>query len=361
MAANGLVERGYKVRFVVLRDEGPFSSELSDSVSRLELLGRDRWSPPAHTQIAVATFRYRRACADGKRRIIISFSPITNLLALVAASLQESQYCILQEHAHQGVAIQDSSSYSKQFSILYKTLLARSYRFADHLICVSDSAREFLIHEYHLPSQRTSTVYNPIDVDGVVNLSQGETENWPRRAGIRIIAVGRLAPQKNFHRFLQVLATVRTKSPKSEFDAAILGDGPDHEALADTIAELGLDDAVRIVGFQENHYPYIKSADVICLTSEWEGLPYVLAEGMALGTIVVAHDCPSGPREMVTPGAGYLLPFNDVEGMANAILALQDAELRAQMSREAREFCRQTYSPKHFIDSYEEIFLRILK
>lgn len=361
IAANGLVSRGYSVRFVVLRDEGPFSEQLSDGIERLELLASDSWTPPAHTQLLTAACRYRRACRKDTERIAISFSPVTNALALAGTLGKSNQHCILQEHAHQGVAIEDSSSYSRQFTIFYKKLLARSYRFADHLICVSDSARQYLVTQYKLPPNKSSTLYNPIDMRSVAVLGEGTTPEWPPSGGLRIIAVGRLAPQKNFHRFLSVLAALRDRAPQLDFEAAILGDGPDRDSLLTRVKELGLEKNVRLIGFQENHYPYIRSADVICLTSEWEGLPYVLAEAMTLQTVVVAHDCPSGPSEMVRPHAGFLTPFADIDAMAQALESLADENLRSEMSIRGLAVCAQLYHTDGYLDKYEDIFEDILK
>jgi glycosyltransferase involved in cell wall biosynthesis len=360
IAANGLASRGYKVRFVVLRDEGPFSSHLSAGIERLELLASDLWTPPPHTQLLTAAYRYRRACRNDRERIVISFSPVTNALALAATLGKSSQHCVLQEHAHQGVAIEDSTSYSRQFTLFYKKLLARSYRFADHLIFVSDSARQYLVTQYRLPASKASTIYNPIDMNSVGILGEGATPEWPPAGGLRIIAVGRLAPQKNFHRFLSVLARLRDRAPHFDFDAAILGDGPDRDSLLTRVKELGLEERVRFIGFQENHYPYIRSADVICLTSEWEGLPYVLAEAMTLKTVVVAHDCPSGPSEMIRAEAGILTPFADIDAMAQALEALGDETLRSRMSVRGLEVCQELYDTNTYLNKCEEIFASIL-
>jgi glycosyltransferase involved in cell wall biosynthesis len=64
---------------------------------------------------------------------------------------------------------------------------------------------------------------------------------------------------------------------------------------------------------------------VFVLSSYWEGSPNILTEAMALGTPVVATDCPSGPAELLHDGrVAPLVPMDDVEAMATAIIAMLD-------------------------------------
>lgn len=353
-AANGLVKRGYRVRFVVLRDEGPFRSTLLPEVPCIELLSKSRWQPPRHTQLIAAATRYRRLCGDGKPRIVISFSPVTNALALVATRGLRRQKCVVQEHAFQSVAIKDASSYSPQFRALYR-ILALSYRFADRLICVSDALREDVCATFHVPRGNAQTIYNPVNRSLLSAMAHEESEVWPDRGHLKILAAGRIAPQKNFPRFLHVLAKLRESYPDLRFDAVLLGDGPDRSLVAQVRDDLGLRDCVSMPGFRSNPYPYIKNADVLCLTSEWEGLPMVIAEAMALGTVVVAHDCPSGPREMIGQGSGILAPFGDVVALAEALYEVRDPGVRQALCAEADKTVDRLFDEAAFLDQYERL------
>jgi len=134
-----------------------------------------------------------------------------------------------------------------------------------------------------------------------------------------LLGVGRLTRQKNFPNLIRAFARVRTQQPSR---LMILGEGEDRSALETLIAELGLQGEVSLPGFVQNPYAYMKRAAMFVLSSDWEGLPTVLIEALALGTPVVSTNCPSGPMEILRGGVlGRLVPMQDAEALAQAITA----------------------------------------
>ena len=115
----------------------------------------------------------------------------------------------------------------------------------------------------------------------------------------------------------------------------LLGKGRDKEKLQQLAARLGLQDDVVFLGFSPNPYPWIKHAKLIAHSAKMEGLPTAMIEALILGKLIVATDCPTGPREILDEGkAGLLVPVGDAKAMADAIHQLLiDTQLQQDIAR----------------------------
>jgi glycosyltransferase involved in cell wall biosynthesis len=116
----------------------------------------------------------------------------------------------------------------------------------------------------------------------------------------------------------------------------IIGRGKERENLLQLAQALGVAEDVALLGFIEQPYAYIAHASVLAFTSLWEGLGFVPIEALALGTPVVATDCPSGPREILQDGRyGALITTGDAAALATALAQTLDNPLPDQILREA--------------------------
>ncbi|WP_421379177.1 glycosyltransferase [Paraburkholderia sp. DD10] len=175
---------------------------------------------------------------------------------------------------------------------------------------------------------------NVIDVESLRLKARPSIE---RPAESFIVSVARLDEgQKDHKTLLRAFAQHRAKRLRP-VDLVLIGEGRDRAALEELARELGIRESVHFLGFRANPFPYIRAAEMLILSSRYEGFGMVLGEAMALGTPVISTDCPTGPRDLLEGGkAGLLVPPGDVDALARAIERLQtDTELRQTLVRRA--------------------------
>jgi glycosyltransferase involved in cell wall biosynthesis len=91
---------------------------------------------------------------------------------------------------------------------------------------------------------------------------------------------------------------------------------------------LEVEDRVVIPGFQSNPYAWMNRAEVVVLSSDFEGLSMVLLEAIISGTKVVSTDCPHGPSEIMQGQlAQFLVPVQDSDALADAINKAIEADV----------------------------------
>jgi glycosyltransferase involved in cell wall biosynthesis len=215
----------------------------------------------------------------------------------------------------------------ERFRTAKRWLLRRAYRQADVVAAVSDGVRQRAIEYFGLSPDRVETLYNFFDVDRLDALAKAPLPpEFIRREGrYRVVAVGNLTPPKAFDVLIESIRRVVYERGRSHVELIIAGGGRGESALRRQIAEAKLESHVVLAGFQRNPLPMIRSADLFCLSSIYEGMPNVVAEAMLCGVPVLSTDCDFGPREILDHGRyGRLIPPGDAEALA---AALEDAML----------------------------------
>ena len=150
----------------------------------------------------------------------------------------------------------------------------------------------------------------------------------------RIVAAGRLVPQKGFDALIASFAALADNHP--DWQLVIYGEGTDRAALETAARRLSLGDRVALPGVSKDMRAAFAAADLFVLPSRYEGYPNVLLEALASGCAVIATDCPGGTAEILGGGKYGVL----VESENPAALTI---ELQRMMSNQAlrRQFAAQ--------------------
>ena len=139
-----------------------------------------------------------------------------------------------------------------------------------------------------------------------------------------IVTAGRLVEQKNQKILVSAMAQVHKVYP--DVKCRIYGEGALREALQTQIDELGLQDIVTLEGNVKDIHVRLSQCGIFALTSNFEGLSNALIEAMMVGLSCITTDYP-GARELITDGEnGLVVPMNDADALAEAILKLIENE-----------------------------------
>lgn len=302
--AHELTTRGVDVDLVVGSARGPLRDELPPDV-RVVDLGADRLRDAGRPLV-----RYLQ------RRRPSSLVPTVehaSLLALVAGRLTRVPVVVRVANTL-SVLEQGAGSLKDQ---LVLGAVKRLYRRADALVACSGGMADDLADFCAIPRERIDVIPNPTVAPDLAARAAAPLDHPWFRSGEPpvVLAVGRLARQKNYPLLLEAFARVQVPAR-----LLVLGEGPARADLESRVAQLGLGDVVALPGVDPNPYRYLSRAALFVLSSSWEGLPGALIEALACGCDVVATDCPSGPREILRGGeVGRLVPVDDPAALAAAI------------------------------------------
>lgn len=174
---------------------------------------------------------------------------------------------------------------------------------------------------------------------------------WTDR--IIVLFLGNLLADRGLLCAAEAMAIAVRKAPSLAF--AVIGDGPEEKPLASRVAELGLQDSIRLLGWKshEDHDAYYRHASIGVLpflrTAHIEiTLPNKLFDYMGAGLPVVASDVPPLRRTVEETHSGLLVPPGNAEAMSEAFVALAlDPERRRAMGAAGRAAIEGRYSWEH--------------
>jgi glycosyltransferase involved in cell wall biosynthesis len=170
-----------------------------------------------------------------------------------------------------------------------------------------------------------------------------------------LLFAGRLAEQKRVDDLLKALDLLQHVQPNLR--TAIAGDGPLRDRLEETARAYELDGRVRFLGHREDVPRLMAAADLVVLTSSYEGLPNVVLEAMRFRKPVVASAAP-GTTEVVVDGAtGLLVPIGSPTLLARAIRdVVRDPALASRLGAAGRSRVEAHFRADTMIAHYAELY-----
>lgn len=297
--ARGWIAAGHRVTLVLGESAGPLVAEIPDGV---ELIGLDS------SYLGLMRSLPGVVAATAPSVVFCPGNHYTSMAAWLRARLGRHAPPIVAKVSNRLDRI------DQRFPVdqAYRRWLRWHPLFLDHVVAMSPAMGEETVRMMHIAPERVSVIAN-----SPTRAPEAALSGPPVRASERfLLGVGRLSQQKRWDRLIDALPGVAER----ETQLVILGEGEQRPALESQIATLGLRSRVDLPGYAPDPQPALARAAALVLTSDFEGVPGVLQEALALGTPVIATESSVAIREIIaSPKLGSVVPAGDHQALVAAI------------------------------------------
>ena len=238
----------------------------------------------------------------------------------------------------------------------YKNKTRDWYNKYDRIVCVSKNV-EKSFKEIYGDEPETVVVYNTIDDSEIKTKSQSALSVDIRKRKLTLITVGRFLPQKNYPRLLKTVKTLLNEG--FDFDLWVLGDGALLPDIEEYIKKHNISQNIRLFGFVDNPYPFIRNADIAVCSSDYEGFSTFITESLILGKPIVTTDC-SGMDELLGENEYGIITENHDDAFTDGLRKMLKNPDLINNYAEKSAIRGQEFSKEFLTQKTEKLFLEML-
>ncbi|GAB6182654.1 glycosyltransferase family 4 protein [Thermodesulfovibrio hydrogeniphilus] len=228
--------------------------------------------------------------------------------------------------------------------------------FSDYLIAVSEAVASDIVKYDWIKHSKVKVIYNGISVEKFkIAFDKREIRKKFNLSTDKIIigTVGRLHPAKGQEYLIKAVADIKNVT------IVIAGEGELKDYLKNIANKYNVE-LILLGNLDNEEIPYfLKSIDIFCFPSLWEGLPLAVIEAMAAELPIVASDIPS--LVGILGDCALYFPAKDVENLRKILLSVINSEdKRKELSTKAKMRV-ENFSIKNVVRKYESLFLETLR
>lgn len=337
----------YDVRLAVLRNEGPFYTEIEARFPDVpEFPLTNFYNANAVRQLA----RLRRLMLREKIDILHAHDFYSSFIGAAAARLSGVRVIACQRH----LKLSDRRAHKWGTRMIH--------RLAHRILVNSEAIRDHIInHESAKPGKIVVIRNGVVRVQSRANSHNELCKELGLDAGSTLVGiVARLQAVKDHRSFIEAAGSVLRSRTGAHF--VLVGDGPLRTEIENQAAELGITDHVHLLGDRADVSRLVAAFDLLVLASLHEGLPNAVMEAMSAGVPVVATSV-GGTKELIIDGeTGYLAPPADSAALADRILfALCDEGHREQIVSAARHRITSAFGIELMVESVETLYDELME
>lgn len=334
------IKNGYEMDVLLLNGENTFFlRELEKEKVKIITLGRSK-------KITNLLFIFKIAKIINEYDIVHAhLFPSLYWVALAKVFKRSKTKLVFTEH---------NTHNKRRNLILFKYIERYIYKQYEEIIAITPEAKKNL--EQHLNRyQNIVTIYNGVDLNKIASEKDSLPISFKEKyKGKKILVqVASFRDQKDQDTLIKTMRLLPTN-----FHVLFVGDGERITACKKLAESLGVSTKISFLGLQDNVGGVLNIADVVIMSSHWEGFGRAAIEGMAAKKPVVGTNVP-GLAEIVKD-AGLLFEVGDENELARLILKLcNNEEFYNEIANKCFERAKD-FDIKKMVSSYEEVYKKLL-
>lgn len=332
--ANAMADKGHRVYLVSLVTNNP---QYSIS-SRVEYI----FIPEnGNNKLELLYHRYKSL-----KNIIIKLKPEV----IVNFWFQSAYFCAFmgKKIAQRTIYAERGDPTDKEYEGILGIIRKISFQKIGGFVFQSKEAQKFFGKKIE---RKSCIISNPIFIEK-------DKFDFPEIRDKRVVTVGRLHSQKN--QSLLINAFSKLPEDKRDYVLEIYGEGELRKDLEKQIQQMNISNRVFLKGTFKDIHEKIRNASLFVLSSDYEGMPNVLLEAMALGLPCISTDYrPGGINQIFSNNQfGIAVPCGDQKKMTEAINMLLDNPEKANAIGLAAKESSIRFSPNKIYKTWEEFLAK---
>lgn len=285
---NCLVSKDYDITLVLEKKQGIFLDRLDDKIHIVE------YKPYENRNVIIRKFlnllKRIKFVLKYKNKFNFSasyatYSKVGSFVARIA-----SKNNVLWGHADYLQLFDDNVNKVKEF---FKELHYNKFK---KYVFVSKEACNSFIKLYPKMKDKTVNCNNLIEYAKIEELSKEEID-FKKDNIYTFVNIGRHdEKQKKLTRIIEVAKLL--KQEELQFKILFIGTGQDEQSYKELVNNYNLQDKIQFLGAKKNPYPYMKLADSVILTSDYEGYPVVFLESFVLNKPIITTNISDAKEEI---------------------------------------------------------------
>lgn len=229
------------------------------------------------------------------------------------------------------------------------------YRWADYIVSNAQEQTDLINRNFPSIQNKTVTIRNFVDTSVFI-----PTDTVNDSDEIRMLVVGRLAPQKNIIRFMQVVKNVQNKGIPLRvkwYGGHSYGKQEYEEEIEEQYNDMSFGDTFKFLPPTRDIIAEYQACDVFCLPSLFEGFPNVVCEAMSCGKPIVCSDVNDNAVIVHHNENGLLFDPKSIEDMTEKIIIFcqLSKKERIEMGKKSREIALESMSGDAFVEKYIQL------